>query len=41
MSFKIKSNDGGPDKEVTFEFDITRDTPQGVAIEMVKALKLN
>jgi hypothetical protein len=41
MSFKIKSHEGGPEKEVTFDFDITTDTPSGVAYEMVKELQLN
>lgn len=35
MSFKIG------DKEVTFEFDSNNDTPDGVAQEMVKELRLN
>jgi hypothetical protein len=38
MTFKIKSSDGGPEKEVTFDFDIHNDTPSGVAYEMVKEL---
>lgn len=38
MSFKIKSFDGSPDKEVTFDFDINSDTASGVAEEMVKEL---
>lgn len=41
MSFKIKSGDGGPEKEVTFDFNVKNDTPIGVAAEMVKELQLN
>jgi hypothetical protein len=40
MSFKIKSFDGNPEKEVTFEFDVRTDTAKGVAEEMVKELHL-
>jgi hypothetical protein len=29
------------DKEVRFKFDIRHDTPEGVAREMVRELKLN
>lgn len=35
MNFKIA------DKDVTFDFDTTTDTPEGVAQEMVKELQLN
>jgi hypothetical protein len=35
MNFKIA------DKEVTFDFDTSTDTPEGVAQEMVKELQLN
>ena len=35
MSFKIA------DKEVFFDFDTAKDTPSGVAKEMVKELHLN
>jgi len=40
MTFKIKALDSGPEKEVTFDFDVTSDTPVGVAKEMVKELGL-
>jgi hypothetical protein len=40
MTFKIKALDGGPEKEVTFDFDVGGDTPVGVAREMVKELQL-
>ena len=38
MTFKIKTGDGSPEKEVTFDFDIVTDTTEGVAREMVKEL---
>lgn len=41
MTFKIKTNDGAPEKEVTFEFNVLYDTPSGVAYEMVKELQLS
>ena len=31
MTFKIKAHDNGPEKEVTFDFDVNSDTPVGVA----------
>jgi hypothetical protein len=38
MTFKIKSQDGASEQEVSFVFDINKDTPEGVAEEMVNCL---
>ena len=40
MTFKIKKQDGSTDSTVRFEFDINKDTPNGVANEMVEQIPL-